>query len=166
MADVYVAAGSNVEPEKNLARALDELEENFGALAISPAYRNPPVGFAGEDFINLVVGFHTADAPGQVKEKLERVDIELPEFTTTLGIDPATGHVINQTYRGRGPGGVVGQIVINYSDFRTVEGLSLPFKTTATFDGQPFPALSGTIEAITINAQIDPSAFKKPEAKQ
>jgi hypothetical protein len=53
--------------------------------------------------------------------------------------------------------------VINYSDFRTVEGLSLPFKTTATFDGQPFPALSATIEAITINGQIDPSSFKKPE---
>jgi 2-amino-4-hydroxy-6-hydroxymethyldihydropteridine diphosphokinase len=74
MADVYVAAGSNVEPAKNLARALDELEEEFGALAVSPAYRNPPVGFAGEDFINLVVGFRTADTPGQVKEKLERIE--------------------------------------------------------------------------------------------
>lgn len=92
----------------------------------------------------------------------QRLEIELPELTTTLGIDPATGRVIDQTYRGRGPGGVVGQIVINYSDFRTVEGLLLPFKTTATFDGQPFPALSATVEAITINGQIDPSSFKKP----
>jgi YHS domain-containing protein len=96
----------------------------------------------------------------------ERLEIELPEFTTTLGIDPATGRVVSQTYKGRGPGGLVGEIVINYSDFRTVEGLSLPFKTTATFDGQPFPALSSTVEAITINGQIDPSSFKKPQAKQ
>ena len=94
------------------------------------------------------------------------VDIELPGFITTLGIDPATGRVISQTYKGRGPGGVVGQIVINYSDYRTVEGLSLPFKTSATFDGQPFPALSSTIEAITVNGQIDPSTFKKPQAAQ
>jgi len=93
----------------------------------------------------------------------ESVDVELAGFTTTLGIDPGTGRVVSQTYRGRGPGGVVGQIVINYSDFRTVEGLSLPFKTTATFDGQPFPALSATTEAITINGQIDRSSFKKPE---
>jgi YHS domain-containing protein len=93
----------------------------------------------------------------------DSVDVELAGFTTTLGIDPGTGRVVSQTYRGRGPGGVVGQIVINYSDFRTVEGLSLPFKTTATFDGQPFPALSATTEAITINGQIDPSSFKKPE---
>ena len=96
----------------------------------------------------------------------ERLEVELPEFTTTLGIDPATGRIVNQTYRGRGPGGLVGEIVINYSDFRTVEGMSLPFKTEATFDGQPFPALSATIEAITINGQVDPSSFKKPQPKQ
>ena len=91
------------------------------------------------------------------------VDVELQGFTTTLGIDPGTGRIVSQTYTGRGPGGVVGQIVINYSDYRTVEGLSLPFKQTATFDGQPFPALSATAEAITVNGQIDPSAFKKPQ---
>jgi 2-amino-4-hydroxy-6-hydroxymethyldihydropteridine diphosphokinase len=76
MAEVYVAAGSNVEPEKNLARALDELEKQFGPLAISPAYRNPAVGFAGEDFINLVVGFRTADSPAQVKQQLERMETD------------------------------------------------------------------------------------------
>lgn len=101
---------------------------------------------------------------GSEEKSLERLEVELPEFTTTLGIDPGTGRVVNQAYRGRGPGGVVGQIVIDYSDFRTVEGLSLPFKTTATFDGQPFPALSATIEAITINGQVDPSNFKKPNS--
>ncbi len=74
MADVYVAAGSNVEPEKNLARALDEIELAFGELAISPAYRNPAIGFAGADFINLVVGFRTADAVSRVKQKLERIE--------------------------------------------------------------------------------------------
>jgi YHS domain-containing protein len=95
-------------------------------------------------------------------DKLEHLEIEAPEFTTTLGIEPGTGRVVNQSYTGRGPGGVVGQILIHYADFRMVQGLSLPFKMTATFDGQPFPALSTTIEALTINGQIDPSAFKKP----
>jgi YHS domain-containing protein len=99
---------------------------------------------------------------GAEEKAVEYLDIELPGFTTTLGLDPGTGRVVSQTYKGRGPGGVVGQIVINYSDFRTVEGLLLPFKMTATFDGQPFPALSATVEAITINGPIDPSSFKKP----
>lgn len=74
MADVYVAAGSNVEPEKNLGRALDQLEQAFGELAISPAYRNPAVGFEGADFINLVVRLRSADSPTQLKRTLERLE--------------------------------------------------------------------------------------------
>lgn len=100
------------------------------------------------------------------EQTLEHVDIELRGFATTLTIDSATGRVVSQTYKGRGPGGVLGETVINYSDFRTVDGLLLPFKVTATFDGQPFPALSATTEAITINAQLDPSTFKKPQPKR
>jgi 2-amino-4-hydroxy-6-hydroxymethyldihydropteridine diphosphokinase len=74
MAEVYVAAGSNVEPEKNLAHALDELAQAFDDLVVSPAYRNPAVGFAGADFINLVVGFGTAESAAQVKQTLERIE--------------------------------------------------------------------------------------------
>lgn len=107
-----------------------------------------------------------ATGKGRVGEtETEHLEVELGGFTTMLDIDPTTGRVLGQTYRGRGPGGMVGEIVITYSDFRSVEGLSLPFKTTATFDGQPFPALSATIEATSINAQIDPSIFNKPKAQ-
>jgi len=95
---------------------------------------------------------------------VERLEVELPGFSTTLGIDPATGRVLSQTYRGRGPGGVVGEIAINYSDFKSVEGLLLPFKISATFDGQAFPALSAAIEAAAINGQIDANSFKKPKS--
>jgi YHS domain-containing protein len=106
----------------------------------------------------------TAAANGKTEAAQEYVDVELPGFTTTLGIDLATGRVLSQTYHGRGPGGVLGEIAINYSDFRTVDALTLPFKMTATFDGQPFPALSATVETITINGQIDASSFKKPKS--
>lgn len=95
---------------------------------------------------------------------VERVEVELPNFTTVLAVDPATGRVLSQTYRGRGPGGVIGEIAISYSDFKTVEGLSLPFKISATFDGQAYPALSATIETATVNGQIDANSFKKPKS--
>lgn len=95
---------------------------------------------------------------------IERLEVELPGFTAVLGIDPATGRVLSQTYRGRGPGGVIGEIAINYSDFRSVEGLLLPFKMSATFDGQAYPALSATVETATINGQIDANSFKKPKS--
>jgi 2-amino-4-hydroxy-6-hydroxymethyldihydropteridine diphosphokinase len=74
MTQVFVAGGSNVEPEKNLKLALAELERSHGPLHISPAYRNQAVGFEGVDFINLVVGFKTNDDVIQVRERLQKIE--------------------------------------------------------------------------------------------
>ena len=59
MPAVYVAAGSNVEPQKHLALAVSELRRTFPGARFSPWYRNTAVGFEGDDFINLVAGFDT-----------------------------------------------------------------------------------------------------------
>src|SRR5215813_12028059 len=136
---------------------------NNAARPMSEAGRAAIYKELNHDLIVLLRAHTRSDFKASVSSEEKTVgwvDIEMPGFTTTLGIDPGTGRVVSQTYTGRGPGGVVGQVVINYSDYRTVAGLSLPFKMTATFDGQPFPALSATSEAITINGQIDPSNFK------
>jgi 2-amino-4-hydroxy-6-hydroxymethyldihydropteridine diphosphokinase len=74
MTVVYVAAGSNVEPEKYLSRALQALEATYGPLTCSRAYRNRAVGFTGDDFINLVVGFNTEDSPADVRRQLQKVE--------------------------------------------------------------------------------------------
>jgi 2-amino-4-hydroxy-6-hydroxymethyldihydropteridine diphosphokinase len=74
MPDVYVAIGGNVDPLNYLRRALKLLERQFGELAVSPAYRNPAVGFEGEDFINLVVGFRTPLPPAAVRERLQAIE--------------------------------------------------------------------------------------------
>ena len=72
--DVYVAAGSNVEPEKNLRAALSALRSRYGNFRQSPAYRNRAVGFEGADFINLVVGFRTADTVESVLATLHEIE--------------------------------------------------------------------------------------------
>ncbi|MGC8517095.1 MAG: 2-amino-4-hydroxy-6-hydroxymethyldihydropteridine diphosphokinase [Steroidobacteraceae bacterium] len=59
MPEVYVAAGSNIEPQKNLSRAARELSGAFPGARFSGWYRNRAVGFEGEDFINFVAGFST-----------------------------------------------------------------------------------------------------------
>lgn len=74
MPDVFVAAGSNVQPESALRTALDALERIYGPLRISPAYRNKAVGFEGDDFINLVVGFTTNDPLTEVRRNLQQVE--------------------------------------------------------------------------------------------
>jgi 2-amino-4-hydroxy-6-hydroxymethyldihydropteridine diphosphokinase len=74
MPDIYVAAGSNIEPEKNLRRALSELRREFPGLRTSPAYLNPAFGFEGADFINLVVGFESDRPIKDVLQILHRVE--------------------------------------------------------------------------------------------
>jgi 2-amino-4-hydroxy-6-hydroxymethyldihydropteridine diphosphokinase len=71
---VYVGAGSNVAPERNLARAVAELSREFPAARLSPWYRNRAVGFEGADFINLVAGFDTALPVHVVLAKLQAIE--------------------------------------------------------------------------------------------
>jgi len=71
---VYVAAGSNVDAEHNLALAARELRRSFGAVRFSPAYRNVAVGFEGPDFINLVAAFETRRALRAVIGELQRIE--------------------------------------------------------------------------------------------
>lgn len=74
MTQVFVAAGSNVEPEKNLARACREIARRWADAQFSRAFRNKAVGFAGPDFINLVVGFATSETIETVQAALRDIE--------------------------------------------------------------------------------------------
>ena len=74
MSQVYVAIGSNVSPEQNVRKAARELERLFPDARFSSWYRNPAVGFAGDDFINGVVGFSTDLPLPAVIERLHAVE--------------------------------------------------------------------------------------------
>ncbi len=76
MSHVYVAIGSNIEPEENIAKATGEMQRLFPDARFSSWYRNKAVGFEGDDFINGVVGF-TTDLPlRSVVEKLHSVEAQ------------------------------------------------------------------------------------------
>ena len=94
---------------------------------------------------------------------LEQVAVSFEGVTAVLGIDPATGRVHTLSYRGRGPGGAFGDIVQTFSDFRAVEGLTLPFKTAATFNGEAEASLSSTVESVVLNAALAPALFERPK---
>ena len=74
MTEVYVAAGSNVRPRAHLRHALGLLRETWPDLRVSSAYTNPAVGFDGEDFINLVVGFDTDETLAGVLKRLHEIE--------------------------------------------------------------------------------------------
>jgi 2-amino-4-hydroxy-6-hydroxymethyldihydropteridine diphosphokinase len=71
---VYVAVGSNVEPERHLAMATGELRREFPDVRFSPWYRNRAVGFEGADFINLVAGFTTTLSIDEVIARLQAIE--------------------------------------------------------------------------------------------
>ena len=74
MPQVYVAVGSNVEPERHLGVAVAEIERLFGPIHSSAWYRNAAAGFSGADFINFVVSFETDLPAREVRARLQRIE--------------------------------------------------------------------------------------------
>jgi 2-amino-4-hydroxy-6-hydroxymethyldihydropteridine diphosphokinase len=74
MSHVYVAIGSNIDPEENISKAVHELKRLFPRARFSSWYRNRAVGFEGDDFVNGVVGFETDLPLRAVIEHLHAVE--------------------------------------------------------------------------------------------
>jgi 2-amino-4-hydroxy-6-hydroxymethyldihydropteridine diphosphokinase len=74
MTAVYVAAGSNVDPERNLASACQQIAGSWPDARFSRAYRNQAVGFDGPDFLNMVVEFHTTEPVETVLARLREIE--------------------------------------------------------------------------------------------
>lgn len=73
MATVYLGLGSNVDVTNNLQLGIDELQKAYGTLRVSPVYRSAPVGFEGDDFLNLVVELETDESPQEIHGRIERI---------------------------------------------------------------------------------------------
>lgn len=74
MTQIFVGIGSNVEPERRVRDAVQGLRQRFGALQLSPVYRNPAVGFKGDDFLNLVVAFASEESAAGVHAALDDIE--------------------------------------------------------------------------------------------
>ncbi len=74
MARVYVSIGSNIETEKNILSSIKALREHFGELDVSNVYETKSVGFEGDNFHNLVVGFDTDKSPLKISQVLKQIE--------------------------------------------------------------------------------------------
>jgi len=72
--EVFVAAGSNLQPRTQLRRALTLLRARWPGLRASRAFASRAAGFEGADFINLVVGFPADEPLPQLKAALRQVE--------------------------------------------------------------------------------------------
>ena len=73
MTAVYLGLGSNIDPERNLRMGVDELRRRFGDLELSATYRSKPVGFDGDDFLNLVVRLNADVSPEEIEAGIEAI---------------------------------------------------------------------------------------------
>lgn len=76
MTACYVSVGSNIDKEKNIEAGLVSLRETFGELTISPIYETEAVGFEGDNFFNLVVGFESHLSAHAIFEKLRELEFK------------------------------------------------------------------------------------------
>lgn len=77
-------------------------------------------------------------------------------------IDPQTGHILRGEWQGQGPQGPSTR-VMDSSEWKTVDGITLPYHQEATVNGQPFATV--VISSYEINPTVDPKVFEKPAAK-
>jgi len=78
-----------------------------------------------------------------------------------LAIDLEDGKILELVYKGTDFSGTPGEIRQQYSDFRPVGDLTLPFMVEATFEGEAY--MRSTIVEASVNNEIDESLFEMPE---
>lgn len=74
MPQVFVSIGSNIDREKNTREAVKRLAQRFGSLRISTVYEAKSVGFEGDDFFNLVVGFDSSESVETIRAALRHIE--------------------------------------------------------------------------------------------
>jgi hypothetical protein len=95
---------------------------------------------------------------------VDEVQVALGGEVIILAIASDNGEVVAMTYRGPGFSGAPGEILQLFSDFREVDGLSLPHKTDSTFDGDPYITVTAT--EIVVDGQVEESTFERPLADE
>ena len=70
----FISIGSNIDREQHIRQGLIDLQQLFGTLSISSVYESDPVGFTGDAFYNLVVGFHSEDDAYTVAIQLRQLE--------------------------------------------------------------------------------------------
>jgi YHS domain-containing protein len=94
--------------------------------------------------------------------QVERVRIRRGPVDVVLGIDLSSGRLHSTMFTDRNADGEVGSYTLVYSDFRNVDGLMLPFRRHALFNGAPDASQAWTVDAVLVNTVLEPGLFVAP----
>jgi zinc protease len=74
-------------------------------------------------------------------------------------VDPKTGYILREKYKTMGPSGPF-EVETNLADWRTVDGLTMPYRHQNKQDGQE--TSNAEFKKIELNPTVDPKLFAKP----
>ncbi|MGB5833531.1 MAG: 2-amino-4-hydroxy-6-hydroxymethyldihydropteridine diphosphokinase [Thiohalocapsa sp.] len=70
----WISVGSNLDRERSIRGAIEDLRAAFVTLIVSPIYETEAVGFEGDPFYNLVVGVRTNRPVGDIRRRLRSIE--------------------------------------------------------------------------------------------
>jgi hypothetical protein len=96
---------------------------------------------------------------GEVESRI--LDVNADGAQVRWFVDPQSGHILRDSYQSSAEGAPA-QKVTDYADWKSVEGISVPFKQTTTRSGEKDASIE--IKEYQINPEVDPKIFEKPMA--
>lgn len=97
---------------------------------------------------------------GDVEAKI--LDVNADGAEVRWFVDPQSGRILRATWKSMGPAGP-GEMVVDYGDWKSVNGFTLPFKETRTRGGEKEATVE--VQEVEFNPSVDPKLFEKPAAK-
>ncbi len=76
MPAAYVSIGSNIDRDIHIPASLKTLAQHFGELTLSSIYETAAVGFSGDPFYNLVVGFDSDLDVKAIVDILHQIELD------------------------------------------------------------------------------------------
>jgi 2-amino-4-hydroxy-6-hydroxymethyldihydropteridine diphosphokinase len=101
LALVLLSLGSNIDREANIRQAVDELQQHFGPLSLSPVYESTSVGFDGPAFYNLAASLHSDRSPQEISRTLKAIETQLGRSRDGDKFDSRTIDIDLLTYGNR-----------------------------------------------------------------
>lgn len=74
MPRIYLSIGSNIDRDRSIRQGVEQLQQTFGEMVISTVYESEAVGFEGDAFYNLVVGFGSELSCEEIQQQLRQIE--------------------------------------------------------------------------------------------
>lgn len=68
----YLSLGSNINPTKNIPKAINLLKKHGQVEIVSSAWKSPAMGFSGPEFINAALLFLSPQESNEIKDEILR----------------------------------------------------------------------------------------------